>query len=258
MTPAVAVPRLARGQRALLLASIAGVTAAAWLCLLHESGAPLPAMLLPRSHAGMGMASFGTAVAMWLAMSVAMMAPATLNGIFAYAALAARSGRRGLAPDVAAFVAGYFSVWFTYGTAAAALQIRLQDAGWLEHGHLTSTLAGLLLAAAGALHFTPLSRACLKHCRNPLTYFLTRWENGPRGGFRFGIAHGRFCLGCCWALMLTGFAIGVMNPVWMALLTVLVCAEKLMPSGERIARAASVALILWGSALALGNTRFGF
>jgi predicted metal-binding membrane protein len=51
--------------------------------------------------------------------------------------------------------------------------------------------------------------------------------------------------------MLTGFAMGVMNLLWMGFLTVLVCVEKLVPRGDRIAAAAAAAMIVWGAVLLL-------
>ena len=42
-----------------------------------------------------------------------------------------------------------------------------------------------------------------------------------------GWAHGRYCLGCCWALMLLLFAGGVMNLSVIAALTAFVAFEKL-------------------------------
>jgi predicted metal-binding membrane protein len=120
----------------------------------------------------------------------------------------------------------------------------------LDHGgKLPTSAAGIVLIAAGVVYFTPLSRSCLKHCRNPLTYFLSHWDNGSHGGFRFGVVHGAYCVGCCWALMFTGFAMGVMNMMWMALLTVIVCVEKLAPRGDRIAGVAAIGLIVWGALL---------
>ncbi|MBP0651554.1 DUF2182 domain-containing protein, partial [Mycobacterium tuberculosis] len=44
--------------------------------------------------------------------------------------------------------------------------------------------------------------------------------------FRAGLVAGRDCLGCCFALMLAMFAVGVMNVVWIALLGVLMVWEK--------------------------------
>jgi predicted metal-binding membrane protein len=192
---------------------------------------------------------------MWQAMSVAMMAPTTLNWLFAYASLTAAHGERpGITRSMVTFLTGYFSVWLAYSTAAAAIQIVLQRGGSLNsEGKVPTAIAGLVLMGAGISYFTPLSRACLRHCRNPMTYFASHWQNGPCGGFRFGAAHAVYCVGCCWLLMLTGFAMGVMNVAWMASLTILVCVEKLAPRGERIAGVAATAMILWGAALSIGK-----
>jgi predicted metal-binding membrane protein len=227
---AVGHERLARVQQALLLASVATVTVTAWVWLMRGQHA---------WHAG-----FGSAVTMWLAMTLAMMTPAALGWLFAFASLVRAAGA------VCAFAAGYFAVWLGYSAVGAGLQWGLR--GILhDGGRLPPMAAGLVLIGAGAVHFTPLSRSCLQHCRNPLTYFLAKWDNGPPGGFRIGLMHGAYCVGCCWALMLTGFAMGLMNFVWMAVLTVLVCLEKLLPGGDRVAEIAAVGLMVWGLGIML-------
>ena len=157
--------------------------------------------------------------------------------------------RRAAARSAAAFAGGYFTVWLAYSVLAALLQMALASAGFLRAGQLPARAGGAVLIAAGLLYFTPLQRACLRHCRNPLTYFLTRWTSGLKSGFRFGLTHGAYCAGCCWMLMLTGFATGVMNVLWMALLTLLICAEKLAPRGERIGAVAAAAMTIGGVAL---------
>ena len=254
MLPATsAAGTLARTHRAILLASSMTVTLAGWLWL---TGAPAhqlhSALLQPHCHPQPGIGSFVSSVVMWQAMAVAMMTPTTLNWLFAFAGLAGRSEPRRTFRAVGAFVAGYFVVWLGYSILGTVLQIALQHAGFLDRGgKLPPSAAGIVLIGAGIVYFTPLSRACLRHCRNPLTYFLTRWENGPHGGFRFGLAHGADCVGCCWALMLTGFAMGVMNLVWMGFLTILVWVEKLAPGGDRIAGVFAAAMIVWGAALVL-------
>jgi predicted metal-binding membrane protein len=198
----------------------------------------------------MGWGAFFSAVVMWQAMTVAMMTPTTLNWLFAFAALSGHSEPRRMYRAVGAFAAGYFFVWLGYSVIGAVLQLALQHSGLLDHGgKLPTSAAGIVLIAAGVVYFTPLSRSCLKHCRNPLTYFLSHWDNGSHGGFRFGVVHGAYCVGCCWALMFTGFAMGVMNMMWMALLTVIVCVEKLAPRGDRIAGVAAIGLIVWGALL---------
>jgi predicted metal-binding membrane protein len=50
------------------------------------------------------------------------------------------------------------------------------------------------------------------------------------------------------ALLFVG---GVMNLLWVAGLTLLIAAEKLLPGGPWIARFAGLAMVAWGSALLL-------
>ena len=45
-----------------------------------------------------------------------------------------------------------------------------------------------------------------------------------------GVRHGAWCIGCCWALMASLFALGVMSIVWMAVVAGLISFEKLIPS----------------------------
>jgi predicted metal-binding membrane protein len=61
-----------------------------------------------------------------------------------------------------------------------------------------------------------------------------------------GAAHGLYCLGCCWILMVLLFAVGAMNLVWVAALTAVVLIEKLFPAGDWIARIGGMLLIAWG------------
>jgi hypothetical protein len=44
-----------------------------------------------------------------------------------------------------------------------------------------------------------------------------------------GVRHGAWCVGCCWALMASLFALGVMSIAWMAVVAGLIALEKLVP-----------------------------
>jgi predicted metal-binding membrane protein len=250
----VSASTFARAQRAVLFASAAAVTLTAWLWLMRMPGAAhhIHSALLPHRHGQLDFWSFVSAVAMWQAMTIAMMTPAVLPWLLTFAELTGRHGAQRTFVPVMWFAAGYMVVWLGYSVAGAALQTALQHTGFLErNGQLPAPVAGLVLIAAGLLYFTPLNRACLKHCRNPLSFILARWNNGPRGGFGMGLAHGAYCVGCCWALMATGLAMGIMNLVWMAFLTVLICVEKLAPHGDRIGAFVAVVMTIWGVRLLL-------
>jgi predicted metal-binding membrane protein len=64
--------------------------------------------------------------------------------------------------------------------------------------------------------------------------------------------HGAYCIGCCWMLMALLFVGGVMNLAWIAALSLLVLAEKVLAVGRWVGRAAGVVLIAWGAAILLG------
>ena len=57
-----------------------------------------------------------------------------------------------------------------------------------------------------------------------------------------GLHHGLYCLGCCWLLMALLFVLGIMNLPWIAVLTVLVLLEKILPRG----RLSGVVFAAWG------------
>src|SRR4029453_17461895 len=74
---------------------------------------------------------------------------------------------------------------------------------------------------------------CLTECRHPGSFLIQHYGRGAAAAFRLGRIHGMFCLGCCWALMLVGFAAGVANLWWMAALTALMVFEKTGRGGDR-------------------------
>jgi predicted metal-binding membrane protein len=198
---------------------------------------------------GFGGVEFAWVFVMWLAMMVAMMLPPVLPWIWVFAA--ASKGQPHKAPAwgrTLIFASGYFALWSLYSLAAAGAQVALAHLALLEPATLRvgTVVGGVLLVVAGVVQFTPLKSACLKHCRSPLGYFLTRWEDGPTGAFSMGFRHGVFCLGCCWALMALSFALGTMNLFWMAVVTLLLCIEKIAPGGEMWSRAFGVGFVAWG------------
>jgi predicted metal-binding membrane protein len=171
--------------------------------------------------------SFGSLSLMWFIMMTAMMAPTVSPWVLSF-------NRLGGNPLI--FSSGYAVAWLLYSIAAASIQLLL------PHDVPKAIAAGILFAA-GAFQFAPLKRACLMHCRNPLTYFLTRWRDGASGGFRMGFHHGVFCVACCWALMATTIAVGVMSLWWMAALAVVTLAEQVSPWGDGVRIVVGVALM---------------
>ena len=177
----------------------------------------------------------------------AMMAPAAWPWLLAFERLRTPSTRSARAVSTAQFVAGYLSAWTIYAVAAAALQVALTRAGRLDPGGaLGSAAAAAVLVGAGLFQFTPWKRACLTHCRNPLSFLLARWHDGPAGSYRIGLSHGWFCVGCCWALMATTLVVGMSSVTWMLAVTIAVFVEQVVPHGHRLRIPLGMALVIAG------------
>jgi predicted metal-binding membrane protein len=174
--------------------------------------------------------SVAASTAMWFAMMAAMMAPTVWPWV--------RSFSRFGGGSPVWFASGYLVSWLGYSMAAAAVQ-RLV--------HMPAATAPVVLAGAGLYQFAPLKRACLAHCRNPFSFFLVQWRNGPTGGFRMGIDHGLYCVGCCWALMATMLVVGMTNVWWMLALAAANFVEQVMPHGDKLRVPVGVALIVIAS-----------
>ncbi|HEX6108185.1 MAG TPA: DUF2182 domain-containing protein, partial [Ktedonobacteraceae bacterium] len=107
-------------------------------------------------------------------------------------------------------------------------------------------IGGGVLVLAGLYQLSPLKRSCLAKCRTPLDFILGSWREGYIGSFRMGLEHGLYCLGCCWLLFVIFFPLGMMNVAVLAVVTVLIFAEKSLPLGQRVAQLAALALIAYG------------
>ncbi|MBC7284819.1 DUF2182 domain-containing protein [Hoeflea sp.] len=215
------------------------------LCLSGGSGAGLGG----GSNASVFLALFG----MWFAMAAAMMLPTAAPMIRTYAEIADTAAGRG-DPVVhpAVLAAGYLVVWAVAAVLFTLVQLAIGSlTGASATAPVTGAIAGAILILAGAYQFTALKQACLTKCRNPFTTLFARWKTSVGGVFRLGMEQGVWCLGCCWALMLIMLAVGSMNVVWMAALTVFTFLEK-TGAGRVTTQAGGAIVSLWGAALLWG------
>ena len=203
--------------------------------------------VLPRAWS---LTDFLLTLAMWAVMMAAMMIPSAAPMVLLFDMVqrkqAAQSGR-GVPTSI--FVLGYLVAWTGFSLAAAIGQEALAAAALLSPMMASASpiLGGALLIIAGLYQWTPLKDACLAHCQSPLSFITGHWRNGRGGAFRMGLHHGTYCVGCCWALMALLFVVGVMNLLWIGLLTAFVIAEKLVARGPWFSRATGVGLLVWGA-----------
>jgi predicted metal-binding membrane protein len=252
-----------------ILTGLGGITAAAWMYLVVGARPTLGGMSEPSMAQAMESmvhvqpwtaAEFAPRLLMWAVMMVAMMLPSAAPMLLTFAAVTRnrRCAERPYVP-VTVFAAGYLAIWCLFSLVAAVGQWLLHRAALLSPMMASSSvmLAGLLLLAAGLFQFTPLKKSCLTRCRAPLDFIMTRWREGSAGAFSMGIEHGAFCAGCCWALMALLFVLGVMNILWIAILTIVVALEKILPRARWFSALSGTALISWGLWVMTSSPVFG-
>jgi predicted metal-binding membrane protein len=191
---AAARPSGAAGSTARLAAALAttlGVAAACWVIAIGRmSGMDM--------GVSTSLGSFGSFTVLWVVMMAAMMLPGAISA----AVRRARASGRLLAAPL--FAASYLAVWVAAGLAVYTLD--------RPHG---TAAAGAATIAAGVYELTPLKWHFRRRCREM-----------AGSGFGFGLC----CLGSSAGLMAMLVALGVMSIGWMAVITVLVTAQKLLPA----------------------------
>jgi predicted metal-binding membrane protein len=188
--------------------------------------------------------TLGWFVGVWVVMMAAMMFPSVSPTVALYARMtSAQSGVRPLL-----FAVGYLVTW----TTAGALAFVVAFAGGRAAGDVLSWdragrwVAGATLIAAAVYELTPLKDACLGKCRSPLGLLLGSWRDGWSGALRMGVQNGAWCVGCCWALMASFFAMGIMSIVWMTVIAGLIAIEKTLPWRRVAAYGTTVVLLALG------------
>jgi predicted metal-binding membrane protein len=180
----------------------------------------------------------------WQIMTVAMMLPSSMPMVYMLV-YASRQQTRPRATQ-AAFLAGYVVVWTAFAVAAflgdTLIHGLIDRWPWLgANAYLIGTLT---FAVAGAFQFSPLKERCLTACRSPFSFFVRYYRKGAGAAWHLGLRHGLFCLGCCWALMLVMFGVGVGSLAWMAALAGVMVVEKTVPGGQRLSPIVGIALVL--------------
>jgi predicted metal-binding membrane protein len=233
LAPAFAAARARLG----LVASLFTLAALAWWSTVDR-------MRGMDAGPGTDLGTLGWFLGVWVVMMAAMMLPSVWPTVALYSRMT--RGRSPVAPLV--FTSGYFLVW----AGAGVLAFGLADAGGRLMGDVLAWdragrwLAGGILVLAAVYELTPLKNVCLGKCRSPLGFLLGSWRDGMRGALSMGTRHGAWCLGCCWALMASLFALGVMSIAWMAFVAALIAAEKTLPWGRAVTYGTAAILLALG------------
>ncbi len=187
--------------------------------------------------------TFGWFLSVWIVMMAAMMFPSVAPTIALYSRM---TGKSRLLPVV--FTGGYLVTWAGAGVIAFTIGVAASHAagGVLSWGQAGRPVAGGILILAAGYELTPLKNVCLGKCRSPLGTLLGSWRDGWSGALRMGAKNGAWCVGCCWALMASLFALGVMSVTWMAVVAGLIAIEKVLPWRRTATYATALVLLVVG------------
>jgi len=235
-----------------LMVSLIG---AAWCALWIWDRSPYARYLGHQGLGELGAGSLFLPIALyflgWTLMTVAMMLPTALPLLEIFRRLVAqRSDRIQL---VLLVIGGYLAVWLGFGIAAHGADWIVHEiverSSWLEAK--AWAIGAATLFVAGAFQFSRLKYRCLEKCRAPLSFVTEYWRgrHERRNAFLLGTHHGVFCVGCCWALMLLMFAVGVGNVAWMLALGALMAAEKNLSWGRKLSAPVGLALLAWSGVI---------
>ncbi len=143
-----------------------------------------------------GLGSFSFFAASWTSMMAAMMLPSAVP------ALARRTQADGRLLAALVFDASYIAVWAMVGAGVYAL--------YRPHG---TVVAGVVVIAAGVYELTPIKR-----------HFRLRYTQNTRSGLVFGLD----CIGSSIGLMVMLVMLGLMSVNGMAIVAILVVAQKVL------------------------------
>ncbi len=221
------------------------ITLFGWVVLLGLAQAPQPVLLCLSPSAFRAAAAGGleamllisppwTLALSWLAMLLAMMTPLLGRPL---RLLRSRSPSDRRARAVALFVAGYGAIWLAAGAVLTTMAIALSIGAGAPAGPPFAAAALIALAWQA----TPFKQACLGRCHRPPRVSSSGLE---ADALRYGITHGLWCVGACWALMLLPLLAGSAHLAAMAAVTAVLWIERARPA--RPAR--------WGFALPFRRT----
>jgi predicted metal-binding membrane protein len=271
-----ALESVLRRDRIVVAAALVMVTALAWVYVLwlaadmEMGGMDMTGFrMIP---AGMGLMApalapwqaieFAFVFVMWAVMMVGMMTPSAAPMILIYVGFGRQAKTDGK-PFAATgwFAAGYLLTWISFALVATVAQWALEQYALLTPmmESASNFFGGIVLIAAGLYQWTPFKHVCLRQCQSPWLFIQNRggFRRDAAGSLALGVRHGAYCVGCCWVLMALLFVGGVMNVLWIALITILVFAEKIIPAGQFVSRIAGAGFVLTGIWLVAISFRAG-
>jgi predicted metal-binding membrane protein len=245
------------GIAALLFCAATTLTIAICTSMSSKGGMPMPggwtmsmawARLCGQTWPGAA-ASF---IAMWSAMTVAMMLPALMPALARCRAVA-MAGQGAARAEWFALLAGsgYFMAWIALGVAlypmGAALASLALRVSLLSRA--VPFMAGSIMLMAGAFQLSTSKARYLACCRAAALPQTFAQRPGASAAWQYGLRLGWHCIGCCAGLTAMLLVAGIMDLRAMAFTVAAIGGERFARNGGRVARIIGACLVAAGGVL---------
>jgi len=180
---------------------------------------------------------------MWSAMMVAMMLPSLVPMLSRYREAINATAEKRLGRLTGLVALGYFFVWTVFGMAVFPVGVSLATIA-MQHPLVARAVpiaVGAVVLIAGSFQLTAWKARQLSCYREMPERRMLAADAGS--AWQHGVRLGLHCGRCCANLMAVLLVIGVMDPRAMAAVTAAITLERLVPAGERVARAIGAVVV---------------
>jgi len=225
----------------------------AWTLAFFNMGPMVGSPTLPLSYSSLSLFA-----ATWTISMVAMMFPTAVPMLLMFLHVGRSSNREireggGPTPGKAIlFVATYVGAWVVAGVffyAGSALVLsRLPVPANLFLG--TTLGLGVALIVVALYQLSPLKGECLARC-HPSSFLFRYYRGGLSGSLLMSLDYAKYCVGCCWVMMVFLLVSASMGLAWMVAFSAIIFAERNLPIRSWVPKAFGVGFLLAGTALVL-------
>jgi len=145
------------------------------------------------------------------------------------------------------FIASYIGIWVGTGVL---FYLGVAIASTLVWPGLSAFLAsrfgaGVALLLVGVYQISPVKGECVSKC-HPSNFLFQHYRSGRLGALKMGLVYAKYCVGCCWVMMVFLLLVAAMGVGWMALFAFLIFAERTVFHGPWVSRIIGIAFVVIG------------
>lgn len=232
------LPRIFRleAEQYFMVGALLSIAFASWWVTFSQMGS----MMLDMASLPLNLTSLAVFSSSWTVGMVAMMFPTAVPMMLMLLRVGKTSTpeiRAGGGPTLfkaSLFIVSYITIWGAVGVlfyVALSGFSQLLQLGYLFEFLMSPTGTGIAFLIVGLYQLSPLKGECAERC-HPTSFFFKYYRGGRIGAVQMGALYAKYCVGCCWVMMLFLLVIAAMGPLWMVFFTFLIFLELAIVGGR--------------------------